>query len=88
MTQRKEEIEKGINKAQQRILELKNYLAETDYQAIRQSEGGAAMSEEVKNNRTAARAEINELQESIAADVAILEECEDEPAMHDEELVR
>ena len=81
---KREEIENGINKANQRILELKNYLAETDYQAIRQSEGGAAMSEVVKNNRTAARAEINELQARIAADAVTLEECEDEPAMHDE----
>lgn len=54
-------------KAQQRIEELKTYLAETDYVAIKISEGAASTDEyaDVLEKRQAARAEINEL-ESIA----------------------
>ena len=38
----------------------------TDYQAIRESEGGAPMSDETRKKRADARARVNELEELIA----------------------
>ena len=53
--------------AQSRIAELKKFLADTDYQAIKYAEGELSVSEyeETKQNRRAWRAEINELQKEL-----------------------
>ena len=55
-----------INTRQTEIIELKNYLNDTDYQAIREYEGGEKMSDEVKRKRSEARARINELEAEVA----------------------
>lgn len=54
-------------KKKQRIAKLKDYLARTDYQAIKFAEGemSAAEFEPVKAKRRAARAEINALEEEL-----------------------
>ena len=78
MERNRESIQREINKANQRILELKNFLASKDYVAIRESEGGEPMSAELKQQRVEARAEINDLQAHIEADVVALNECEEE----------
>lgn len=50
------------------IRELKNYLASTDYQAIKYAEGELSAEEyaPVKEQRRAARAEINQLEAELA----------------------
>ena len=41
-------------------------MSSTDYQTIRESEGGAPMSDETRKERADARARVNELEELIA----------------------
>lgn len=48
------------------IDEKKLYLKRTDYQSIRESEGGEPMPQEVKAARAQARIEINGLQEEVS----------------------
>ena len=64
------------------ILKLKSFLISTDYQAIREFEGGEPMSDEVRTQRADARARINELQELIAETEAIEPEYPEIPEMN------
>ena len=60
----KTEDEKLIEKYQSEIVELKKYLSDTDYKAIKFAEGEIAESDyqEVKSQRHDARVRINELE--------------------------
>lgn len=53
------------------IIELKTLLYNTDYQAIREFEGGEPMSEDIRNKRSNARTRINEIQNLITETEAI-----------------
>ena len=64
------------------ILKLKTFLISTDYQAIREFEGGEPMSEEIRKKRSDSRARINELQELIAETEAIEPEFPEIPEMN------
>ena len=55
-----------IDKLQSQILEHKAYLYDTDYVIIRSQEPGQGISEDVKDMRKFARAEINRLEAEIA----------------------
>ena len=61
-------------------------MSSTDYQTIRESEGGAPMPDETRKERADARARVNELEELIAKTKEIKpEEIEPEvPEMHDD----
>ena len=61
-------------------------MSSTDYQTIRESEGGAPMSDETRKERADARARVNELEELIAKTKEIKpEKIEPEvPEMHDD----
>ena len=63
----KTEDEKQIEQYQSEIIELKKYLSDTDYKAIKFAEGEIAESDyqEVKSQRHDARARINELESLI-----------------------
>ena len=63
----KTEDEKLIEQYQSEIVELKKYLADTDYKAIKFAEGEITESDyrEVKSQRHDARARINELESLI-----------------------
>ena len=63
----KTEDEKLIEKYQSEIIELKKYLSDTDYKAIKFAEGEIAESDyqEVKSQRHNARVRINELESLI-----------------------
>ena len=67
-----------INVRYSEIIELKNYLNDTDYQTLREFEGGEKMSEEVKNRRSEARLRINVLQAEISEFEARMQEEEQE----------
>ena len=56
-------------------------MSSTDYQTIRESEGGAPMSDEILKERADARARVNELEELIAKTKEIEPEV---PEMHDD----
>ena len=62
-----EEKNKILNTCHSEVLGLKSFLISTDYQAVREYEGGEPMSDEIRKNRSDARARINELQELISA---------------------
>ena len=64
----KTEDEKLIEKYQSEIIELKKYLSDTDYKAIKFAEGELSESDyqEVKSQRHDARVRINELESLIA----------------------
>ena len=64
------------------ILKLKTFLISTDYQAIREFEGGEPMSDEVRTQRADSRARINELQKLIAETEAIEPEYPEIPEMN------
>lgn len=79
MTQ--EEKNKRLNRLHEQIIEKEAYLNATDYQTIREVEGGEPMSDEVKSLRADARAAINAAQ----AEIVELEAAEiDEPAVGEE----
>ena len=61
-------------------------MSSTNYQTIRESEGGVTMSDETRKERADARARVNELEELIAKTKEIgSEEIEPEvPEMHDD----
>lgn len=61
-----EEKNNILNASYAEILNIKTFLLSTDYQAIRESEGGAPMSDEIRKKRADARARVNELEELIA----------------------
>ena len=70
----KTEDEKLIEQYQSEIVELKKYLSDTDYKAIKFAEGEITESDyqEVKSQRHDARVRINELE-------SLIEELEKEP---------
>ena len=76
-----------INVRQSEIIELKNYLNDTDYQTLREFEGGEKMSEEVKNRRSEARLRINVLQSEISEFEARMQEEEQENVIPIEEQI-
>lgn len=79
MTQ--EEKNERLNRLHEQIIEKEAYLNATDYQTIREVEGGEPMSDEVKSLRADARATIN----SAQAEIAELEAAEvDEPIVKEE----
>ena len=61
------DFEFEINQRYQKIFVLKDYLTSTDYQRIRELDGGDLMKEEVRLKRAEARALINKLEDEIAA---------------------
>ena len=61
------DFEFEINQRYQKIFVLKDYLSSTDYQRIRELDGGEPMKEEVRLKRAEARALINKLEDEIAA---------------------
>ena len=76
-----------INVRYSEIIELKNYLNDTDYQTLREFEGGEKMSEEVKNRRSEARLRINVLQAEISEFEARMQEEEQEIVIPVEEQI-
>ena len=54
-----------INKKNGEINDNKIFLKRTDYQAIREMEGGAPMDAEIKTRRAQARADINTLEADL-----------------------
>ena len=57
---------KEINKKYAEINDLKALLASTDYQIIKEAEGGYSVPQEIIGERQDARARINTLQDEIA----------------------
>lgn len=68
-----------LNTYQSEVLELKSFLYSTDYQTIREAEGGEPMSDEVRTKRSASRTRINELQDLISQTEAIEPELPEFP---------
>lgn len=73
-------MQERINQLESLVLEKKAFLASTDYQSIREYEGGEPMSNETKEARAAARKDINDLQEEIDK---LKEEMEKEQREHE-----
>ena len=61
------DFEFEINQRYQKIFVLKDYLTSTDYQRIRELDGGDPMKEEVRLKRAKARERINALEAEIVA---------------------
>ena len=61
------DFEFEINQRYQKIFVLKDYLTSTDYQRIRELDGGDPMKEEVRLKRAKARERINELEAEIVS---------------------
>lgn len=61
------DFEFEINQRYQKIFVLKDYLTSTDYQRIRELDGGDPMKEEVRLKRAEARSLINKLEDEIAS---------------------
>ena len=61
------EFEFEINQRYQKIFVLKDYLSSTDYQRLRELDGGDPMKEEVRLKRAKARERINELEAEIVS---------------------
>ena len=61
------DFEFEINQRYQKIFVLKDYLTSTDYQRIRELDGGDPMKEEVCLKRAEARSLINKLEDEIAS---------------------
>ena len=61
------DFEFEINQRYQKIFVLKDYLSSTDYQRIRELDGGEPMKEEVRLKRAEARESINKPEDEIAA---------------------
>ena len=76
-----------INVRYSEIIELKNYLNDTDYQTLREFEGGEKMSEDVKRKRSEARLRINVLQAEISEFEARMQEEEQEIVIPIEEQI-
>ena len=71
-----------INELEAKIHEARAYLNSTDYQRLRELDGGEPMSSEVKNKRIECRSLINECQEEIEALRAEWEEAIEEEEMY------
>ena len=76
-----EEKNKILNTCHSEVLGLKSFLISTDYQAVREYEGGEPMSDEIRKKRSDARARINELQELISKTEVIEPEFPEIPEM-------
>ena len=74
-----EEKDNLLNTYYAEVLKLKTFLSSTDYQTIRESEGGAPMSDETRKERANARARVNELEELIAKTKEIEPEVPERP---------
>ena len=61
------DFEFEINQRYQKIFVLKDYLTSTDYQRIRELDGGEPMKEEVRLKRAEARSLINKIEDEISA---------------------
>lgn len=61
------DFEFEINQRYQKIFVLKDYLSSTDYQRLRELDGGEPMKEEVRLKRAEARVLINKMEDEIAA---------------------
>ena len=61
------DFEFEINQRYQKIFVLKDYLSSTDYQRLRELDGGEPIKEEVRLKRAEARSLINKLEDEIAA---------------------
>ena len=61
-----EDFEGLINKECQRKQQAMNYLNDTDYQRLREADGGEPMSDEVKTKRATAREVVNECELNIS----------------------
>ena len=61
-----EDFEGLINKECQRKQQAMNYLNDTDYQRLREADGGEPMSDEVKAKRATAREVVNECELNIS----------------------
>ena len=61
------DFEFEINQRYQKIFVLKDYLSSTDYQRLRELDGGDPMKEEVRLKRAKARERINELEAEIVS---------------------
>ena len=81
-----EEKDNLLNTYYAEVLKLKIFLSSTDYQTIRESEGGAPMSDDTRKERADARARINELEELIAKtkEIGSEEIAPEVPEMHDD----
>ena len=83
-----EEKNNILNTCHSEVLGLKSFLISTDYQAVREYEGGEPMSDEIRKKRSDARARIDELQELISATEVIEPEFPEFPEIPiDEEQV-
>ena len=84
------EKENLLNTYYAEALKLKTFLLSTDYQSIRESEGGAPMSDETRQERANARTRINELEELIAKTKEIEPEYPEfyDDTIHEEENVK
>ena len=71
-----------INKECQRKQRAINYLNDTDYQRLREADGGEPMSDEVKTKRATAREVVNECELNISRLQAQWEEAIEEEEMH------
>ena len=71
-----------INELGAKIHEARAYLTSTDYQRLRELDGGEPMSAGVKTKRIECRALINDYQEEIEALRAEWEEAIEEEEMH------
>ena len=77
-----EDFEVLINKECQRKQQAMNYLNDTDYQRLREADGGEPMSDEVKTKRATAREVVNECELNISRLQAQWEEAIEEEEMH------
>lgn len=79
-----EEKYKLLNTYHAEVLNLKTFLSITDYQSIREYEGGAPMEDEIRKKRAEARARLNELEELIANTKEIEPEAPQKPEVSKE----
>ena len=77
-----EDFEGLINKECQRKQQAMNYLNDTDYQRLREADGGEPMSDEVKTKRATAREVVNECELNISRLQAQWDEAIKEEEMH------
>ena len=77
-----EDFEFLINKECQRKQQAMNYLNDTDYQRLREADGGEPMSDEVKTKRATAREVVNECELNISRLQAQWDEAIEEEEMH------
>ena len=77
-----EDFEGLINKECQRKQQAMNYLNDTDYQRLREADGGEPMSDEVKTKRATAREVVNECELNISRLQAQWEEAIEGEEMH------